>query len=1392
MALPFRQSVICWTAFLTLFFLSPMRAVAAMSPDFRGARPGIWTMDYDAAMARARAENRTVIVLFTGTLWCPHCNAQDAQAFSKPEWQQYVDDQGLLLVCLDNPKRDGSRFDGTGKPIVLLEDPTYLAAVLDREGHVITREEIEATFVTNALLQVQYTLPEYVRVGYPTCILVRPDGDRMGRFSSLANSVTLTQVLRRMKQILDYSDTDDDRDGSLRFAKPLAAPAAPDVPVRVGAFHLSETDNADCYAFTVTTNNAWRFQVGRDTGWTNDAAISLEILNAASNVVLSRTGQLAAGITLDFAPQNTGSYVLRVRTDAAITQALGYTLDYSTITLQAYALFTATAVSVSEAAAAATLSVSIHELIPQTRIRVRYSVEQPAVKALGIAWPDEDFTAPPAGGILEWTGSSRLPKTFTIPLLHDAIWEGSETFIVTLEALEGCEILNESARATVTILENTPRKAGSLGITHWGATTNAIPSSATQLPVKEKQKMSLWLSRSAGSDGVITATVSLVQGTLPVPTNEYTLSGGVAVWKHGDVTQKKVEVTFAERPGYNPDRTLLAKLAASGGATITYGKNQAAIVVQDVLVTQSLAEYLLEHPSPPLRAVSGTWFYSAAVSGIRCAMPLAGGSAVLQTTVTGPGLLSFDWELAGASTGDGTSLICQVGTTTRGTLTGATPSNSSSVAVPAGSQTIKWTLRRGASAAEAYAVLRNLSWAPLPKAVPVTPTIGQSIMERDFAGLAWTVSGACSFCRVAVGNSATVLATLPGAFTNSVDPSLLQANIDAALGRLLYWRVDSVAHDSFGSEVVNTGTVANFSVLPDGSPEFFAGDTPTNRLGTVDADLGVACAFGPFVIRSGMTGTIGCTVDSGMPSGLSLALNSNRVTIVGVPKAIGTFQVVLRSSVRLPSGKTAPGATAILTVHVAPLPTGLVGIYNGGVDSDTYGTGLATFTVTSAGSLSGKLTIRGKALTFSGSFTNKVVTDEKTLFVYKGLAHYGFGLSAVNIPLLISLTPDGRTECELPAGIGLNETLFLVRNRWRDTGMATVLSRLNGYYTVALPWSGGNAPSLSGSGFLTLTIGAGGSAKIAATLADGSVFSQSSTLLFVPEVDSNPMNPDGRSLLWICNASTPQAGFCGIIEIVQGTNAPANNIVVVSPDGAESLRWWNYNPRTVPGYNPLFDIDTPANELGFVNEVQAVGGFYSPTASLRSYYTNQVLYIDNMMMPPDLVFTYSVTDTGGPLGKYTETSLEETPVTCYEAGQPLAITVTDLNLTMSTPGDLTYLGKDDDGRPLYNYDDALNPTALRFAFTKATGIFSGGFSIYYDYESAMDWTANGGLGQAKFTHTALPVTYKGILTPNRIPDYPYEGQGFFLVPNKSVYEDATGKQLSYTLNYSCLFTILSE
>lgn len=1373
--------------FFAAIFLALTFSLSAITPDFLGARPGVWTMDYYAAMNRAQAENRHVVVLFTGDRWCPHCLAQDSKVFTNPEWQQYVDDMGLLLVCLDNPKRDGSRFDAAGKPIVLLEDPDYLASVLNNEGYTITRDDIERVFATNALLQTQYTLPEYTRVGYPTCIIVAPNGDRLGRFSSSSSTVTLTQVLRRMAQIMEYSDENDDRDGSITFAKELVAPLEFDEEVTAGNFHLSEIDTADCYAFNISTNNAWRFSVSMGVDLTNNCGIKLEICNPSGTVLFKQSGDLLTGTELDFAPQQAGTYVLRVKTNGSITNAVAYTLKYSKMELKAYAYFPNLNIDVSESSAAINVNVAIRELVPQTSIKVRYYVEQPTKRAFGVAWPGEDFIIPPEGGFIEWSqDAARTSKIISIPIVKDEIWEGNETFDLFLEAIEGCEIIAEASCVRVTIIENTMRKPGEIGITHWGADPIPITTAKTQLPVKESGKLYLWLSRVSNSDGAVTAEVAVVQGSIPLPLSECTINNHPVVWQHGEMNSKKIELCFSERQGLNADRLLTAKITASSGAKLISGKTQAQIILRDAIQTQSLAEYLALNPQPPLKATTGAWFFSEDLDGLTCLPPTAGKTAVLQATVKGPGIFSFVWELTGASSGDGTGLTCKAGKIDLPALSADLSDANVDIVIPAGNQTIKWTLTRGKKADESNAIIRNLSWQPLSQAQVISPASGQSLMERDFDGLHWNVAGTSTFCSVFAGLNSKKLDPLAGEFETTVTPvdGLAQLIADAQ-AKPIYWRVDTVVRDSANREVSFAGTVNNFTVLPAGSPEFMDGEINVVDLGVFKTDIGLERAIGPFIIGSGMEGTIGCNA-TGLPTGMSLTINGNQVTITGVPKKTGTFNINLIPQLKRPNGSVMPGASAFLTLIVSPLPLQIVGAYNGGVDSDLYGSGQAVMNITAVGVISGKITADGKAYAFSGAFTDKAEAAGTYFYMYEGKAKYGSGKNLAEIPISIAVDAEGNVLCDLPEADD-DAYFFLIRNSWKDAGMMQILNRFAGYYTVALPSILDD--NLNGSGYLTITVGAAGSTKIAGVLADGSSLSLSTTLFYMPVADNEPE----KGLIWLCNTKNGQTGICGMLEVVLGNAFPSLNTIEISQShGKGLLRWWNYKPQSVPGYNPVFDADVPADQLGFIIELQAAGGFYSPTASLQDFYRDKSLYFGPMTVPPELVFTYSETDYNENNKKVTEKWFDAAWSTCYESALPLQLVVNAKGLAFTLPGDLKSQGKDEDGFPLYNYETALNPTALKFAFTQKTGIFTGKLSLYYDYESAMDWTANGGEGKATFTHKAVNANYKGVLTPIRPAGQPFEGQGFLLIPGLSVYENLAGKELTYKFNYSRPITIIAQ
>lgn len=63
-----------------------------------------WETDYDAAVAKAKAENKTILLNFTGSDWCGWCVRLKGEVFSQAEFIEYAE-ANLILVSLDFPKR---------------------------------------------------------------------------------------------------------------------------------------------------------------------------------------------------------------------------------------------------------------------------------------------------------------------------------------------------------------------------------------------------------------------------------------------------------------------------------------------------------------------------------------------------------------------------------------------------------------------------------------------------------------------------------------------------------------------------------------------------------------------------------------------------------------------------------------------------------------------------------------------------------------------------------------------------------------------------------------------------------------------------------------------------------------------------------------------------------------------------------------------------------------------------------------------------------------------------------------------------------------------------------------------------------------------------------------
>jgi thioredoxin-related protein len=62
-----------------------------------------WMTDFEAAKAKAAAENKPLLVDFSGSDWCGWCIKLNKEVFSQTAFQEYADDT-LVLVELDFPR----------------------------------------------------------------------------------------------------------------------------------------------------------------------------------------------------------------------------------------------------------------------------------------------------------------------------------------------------------------------------------------------------------------------------------------------------------------------------------------------------------------------------------------------------------------------------------------------------------------------------------------------------------------------------------------------------------------------------------------------------------------------------------------------------------------------------------------------------------------------------------------------------------------------------------------------------------------------------------------------------------------------------------------------------------------------------------------------------------------------------------------------------------------------------------------------------------------------------------------------------------------------------------------------------------------------------------------
>jgi thioredoxin-related protein len=120
-----------------------LRTIAALFLTSTLALANGWMTDWEAAKAKAIAENKPILINFTGTDWCGWCIRIEKEVFSRKEFQEYAA-KNLILMEVDFPKKKEqsaelkSQNKALDKEFKIEGYPTIF--LLDAEGKKISED----------------------------------------------------------------------------------------------------------------------------------------------------------------------------------------------------------------------------------------------------------------------------------------------------------------------------------------------------------------------------------------------------------------------------------------------------------------------------------------------------------------------------------------------------------------------------------------------------------------------------------------------------------------------------------------------------------------------------------------------------------------------------------------------------------------------------------------------------------------------------------------------------------------------------------------------------------------------------------------------------------------------------------------------------------------------------------------------------------------------------------------------------------------------------------------------------------------------------------------------------------------------------------------------------
>ena len=497
-----------------------------------------------------------------------------------------------------------------------------------------------------------------------------------------------------------------------------------------------------------------------------------------------------------------------------------------------------------------------------------------------------------------------------------------------------------------------------------------------------------------------------------------------------------------------------------------------------------------------------------------------------------------------------------------------------------------------------------------------------------------------------------------------------------------------------------------------------------------------------------------------LPDGLKFDAKNGLIT--GVPKKAGSFD--FKVSITDPAKHSKELSVNIL---VKALPSWLAGDYRGDVD----GMALCEMSVKSDGKVSAKIVSSSGTSSLSGSLTWR---DPDADYSNYGYYNYDDVEDAPEYVFAASDSKGSYLEAEFFHNEASGMTSLLgwyhsydykteimidgdVSAIRQNQKLLTVSDFLDKYYTFAfVPDETG-----LGYGYLTVKTDKKGGAKVTGQLPDGQKVSMSALVLpFVPYEDGQAMSDKPCAALYLF--ASPSA-----YKKLDWFSAT----LFIYPDGEISF----YNEPTWTYLNRLMYGDDYCEYCGDEYEsftYQGFGAEYSAAKSLEDFYCS--INCPNHGVMLEVAFKDG-----------SETWYDSIEAVDFDGLFNVALKGDGkgsivLESKSPAPWEEKETWKDPDTGKTYtdkwwNYwedkkgNEITDPSQLSFSFAKATGIFTGKASVYFDYE----------VGEMQMQHKTVSLPYSGVIVKDGDEIRGACGYGAAIYTYKHTVEDeCTGKKSS--------------